>query len=95
MMEGDDIIIRKFLIFSIEGVDEMDIFGNRRNDDDIIADKVLLLQSLAEELRIKFEGIGHESLSQWIRFDDIKFFVSILDDTVIFVHLFQGTESEV
>ena len=35
MMERHDIIVRHLLIFFVEGIDEVDIFRDRGDDDDI------------------------------------------------------------
>lgn len=53
MMERDDIIICHFFIFFVEGLDEVNIFGDRGDDDDIRSDKFFFIKSFAEKFRIE------------------------------------------
>ena len=53
MMEGDDIIIRHFLIFLVESLDEVHVFRDRGDDDDVRSGKILFMESFAKELRIE------------------------------------------
>lgn len=49
-MEGDDIVVRHLLILFIEGLDEVGVFRDRGDYDDIGSGQVLFLESFAEEL---------------------------------------------
>jgi len=52
-MEGDDIIIRHFLIFLVESLDEVHVFRDRGDDDDVRSGKILFMEPFAKELRIE------------------------------------------
>ena len=53
MMERNDEIVRQFFIFFVEYLDEVYVFRDRGNDDDISSDQIFLIESFTEELRIK------------------------------------------
>jgi len=95
MMEGDDIIVRQFFIFFVEYFDEVDVFRDRRDDDDISSGEVFFMKSFAEKLRIELQGIFDQPFRQRIGLDEIIGLVPVLDDTIIFVHLLQRTHSQV
>jgi hypothetical protein len=41
------------------------------------------------------EGFHHQALGELIGFDEIDILVSILDDAIVFVHLFERRDSQV
>ena len=93
MMKWDDIIVRHFFIFFVECLDKVYVFRDRRDDDDIRSDKIFFFKSFTKELRIKLQSLFYQVSSEGIRLDEIIGLISILDDTVIFVHLFQRAHS--
>lgn len=95
MMERYDIIVRHFLIFLIEGLDEVDIFRDRGDDDDVCSGQILFMESFAEEVRIKLQRLLDELLGERILFDKIIGLVPVLHDSVILVHLLEGAHSQI
>lgn len=95
MMERHDIIVGHFFILFVEGLDEVDVFRDRGDDDDIRSDKILFMKSFAEKLRIKLQRLFDEIFCKRILLDEIVGLIPILDDSVVFVHLFQCAHSQV
>ena len=87
MMERDDIIIRHFLILFVECLDEVDVFRDRGDDDDVRSGKILFVEPFAEQLWIELQRLLDQSFRQRIRLDEIVCLVPVLDDAIIFVHL--------
>ncbi len=94
-MKRYDIVVCHFFIFFVEGFDEVDVFRDRGNNYDISSDKMFFIESFAKELRIELQRFFDEISCKWILFDEIIGLIPILDDTIVFVHLFQCTHSEV
>ena len=94
-MERHDIIVGHFFVLFVEGLDEVDVFRDRRNDDDIRSDKILFMKSFAEKLRIKLQRLFDEIFCKRILLDEIVGLIPILDDSVVFVHLFERAHSQV
>ena len=95
MMERHDEIVRQFFIFFVEYFDEVYVFRDRRNDDDVGSDQIFFIESFTEELRIKLQRLFDQVSRKRIRLDEIVGLVPVLYDTVVFVHLLQCAHSQV
>lgn len=93
MMERYDVVVRHLLILFIEGLDEVDVFRDRGDDDDVGSGEVLFMEPFAEQLRIELQRLFDQPFRQWIGLDEIVGLVPVLDDAVIFVHLLERTHS--
>ena len=95
MMERDHIVVRQFFIFVVEGLDEVDVFRDRGDDDDVRSGQSFFVESFAEKLRIELQRLFDELFGERILLDEIIGLVPILDYSVVFVHLFQCAHPEI
>lgn len=95
MMKRQDKIVAYFFVFLVECFDEVDIFGDRRDNDDVRSDQIFFVKSFAEKLGIKLQSVGDKVSRKRIFFDEFVGLVPVLDDSVVFVHLLQCAHSQV
>lgn len=94
-MEWYDVVVRHFFVLFIESFDEVNVFRDRGDDNDVRSGEIFFIESFAEKLWIELQCLFDEISGKRILFDEIIGLVPILNDTIIFVHLFQCSHPQV